>query len=231
MTYRHLFFDLDKTIAPSREPILPEMFDLLMSLPHDIVIVSGQWTNKIAWQSNELPTTRLGQNGNHAVTAEGTELWYTPLTDGERAAIMEHIEQLIDRLPEPPNREYTPIEDRGGQITFSPIGNTAPVELKRAYDPDASKRRALLEAVPFISEELVVKMGGSTSLDYIHKDRHKGANVKRLIAHNGWEAESCVYIGDGLYPGGNDESVIGVIDTIPVADHLETYRLLSEDFS
>ena len=231
MTYRHLFFDLDKTIAPSREPILPEMFDLLMSLPQDIVIVSGQRTDKIAWQSNELPATRLGQNGNHAMTADGTELWYTPLTESERAAIMEHIEQLIDRLPEPPNREYTPIEDRGAQITFSPVGNTAPVEVKRTYDPDTSKRLALLEAVPFISEELVVKIGGSTSLDYIHKDRHKGTNVRRLIDQNGWNAADCVYIGDGLYPGGNDESVIGVIDTIPVADHLETYRLLNEQFS
>ncbi len=74
-------------------------------------------------------------------------------------------------------------------------------------------------------------MGGSTSLDYIHKDRHKGTNVRRLIDQNGWNAADCVYIGDGLYPGGNDESVIDVIDTIPVADHLETYRLLSEEFS
>lgn len=230
MNYRHLFFDLDKTIAPSREPIRPEMYDLLATLTQDVVIVSGQRTDKIAWQSNELPATRLGQNGNHAVSIDGTELWYTPLTDEERAAIMEHIEQLINLLPEAPNSEYTPIEDRGAQITFSPIGNTAPVEEKRVYDPDTSKRLSLLAAAPFTAPNLVVKIGGSTSLDYIHQDRHKGSNVKRLIEQNDWDPDVCVYFGDGLYPGGNDESVIGVIDTIPVRDEQETYRILTKQF-
>ena len=206
------------------------MYELLTSLPHDIIIVSGQRTDKIAWQSNELPAIRLGQNGNHAVALDSTELWYTPLTESERAAIMDHIDQLIALLPEPPKPEYTPIEDRGGQITFSPIGNTAPVARKRTYDPDRSKRDALLAAAPFAVDGLTVKIGGSTSLDYIHKDRHKGTNVQRLLEHYGWDPHECVYIGDGLYPGGNDEAVIGIIDTIPVTDHLDTYRILQERF-
>ena len=42
MKYKHLFFDMDQTVAPSRQPILPEMYELLDSLPQDIVIVSGQ---------------------------------------------------------------------------------------------------------------------------------------------------------------------------------------------
>ena len=226
MPYKHLFFDLDKTIAPSREPILPEMYDLLTSLPQDIVIVSGQDTEKIFWQSNELPATRLGQNGNHAVSIEHEELWYTPLTEQERSEILEHIEKLSKLLDTTPNPEYVPIEDRGAQITFSPIGNAAPVELKRTYDPAAKKRQALLDAAPFESENLTIKIGGSTSFDYIHKDRHKGNNVKRLIKHNQWDAEACIYFGDGLHPGGNDEAVIGVIDTIAVEDHNDTFGKL-----
>ena len=31
-------------------------------------------------------------------------------------------------------------------------------------------------------------------------------------------AEECVYVGDALFAGGNDESVIGVVDTIAVED-------------
>lgn len=230
MTYTHLFFDLDQTIAPSREPILPEMYELLTSLPHDIIIVSGQRTDKIAWQSNQLPAVCLGQNGNHAVDSDGTLLWYTPLTDSERSTIMEHIEKLTALLPEPPCPEYAPIEDRGAQITFSPIGNTAPVELKRAYDPNRAKREALLAQVPLTDTSVTVKIGGSTSLDYIPTGRHKGTNVAKLITHYNWDARDCVYFGDGLYPGGNDEAVIGVIDTIPVADHHDTYQKIREMF-
>ncbi len=223
---KHLFFDLDKTIAPSREPILAHMYELVSSAPHDIIIVSGQETEKIAWQTNNLPAIRLGQNGNHAVDLTGELLWNIPLSEEHRKEILAHIEALRQHIHHPMRDEWTPIEDRGAQITFSPIGNTAPVEEKRVYDPDRKKRDALLAAVPFESEELVVKIGGSTSFDYIHKDRHKGTNVEKLITHKGWEKDACVYFGDGLFPGGNDESVIGVIDTIAVDDHHHTYELL-----
>lgn len=227
---KHLFFDLDKTIAPARQPILPEMHELLSALNHDIIIVSGQEVSKIQWQSNELPAIRLGQNGNHATEHDGTELWNIPLDDAHRAEILAHINQILEILDHDVNHEWNPIEDRGAQITFSPIGNTAPVDVKMVYDPDRKKRDALIERVPFVSDELIVKIGGSTSLDYIHKDRHKGTNVRKLIEHKGWNPDDCVYFGDGLFPGGNDEAVIGVIDTVSVEDHLDTYKKLKEYF-
>ncbi len=228
---KHLFFDLDKTVAPARQPILQHMYDLLSALPHDIIIVSGQEVQKIKWQTNDLPTIRLGQNGNHATEHDGTELWNIPLEQCHRDEILNHIKSLMSALDHDINHEWQPIEDRGAQITFSPIGNCAPVDIKLTYDPDRKKREALLAAIPFISNELIVKIGGSTSVDYIHKDRHKGTNVQKLIDQKGWLKEDCVYFGDGLYPGGNDEAVIGVIDTVPVEDHEHTYKLLSTHFN
>lgn len=228
--YRHLFFDMDQTVAPSRQPILPEMFKLLTSLPHDVVIVSGQDVEKIGWQSNNLPAYTLGQNGNHATDVENSELWNIPLDDAHRAEIMAHIEAITALLDHDLNHDWSPIEDRGAQITFSPVGNTAPVEHKMVYDPDRKKREYLMQQVPFESEELVVKIGGSTSLDYIHKDRHKGTNVQKLIDLKNWDKDDCVYFGDGLYPGGNDEAVIGVVETVAVEDHEDTYRKLLKMF-
>jgi HAD superfamily hydrolase (TIGR01484 family) len=226
MHYQHLFFDMDKTIAPSREPIRPEMYELLSNCSKDIIIVSGQLVEKIAWQSNELKATYLGQNGNHAVAEDGSPLWHTPMTEAETADVEAHIKTLIAALPEAPNEAYNPIERRGGQITFSPIGNTAPIELKRAYDPDRSKRLTLLAKHPFVSDNMMVCIGGTTSLDYIPKVRHKGTNVKKLIAKMGWSKDECIYFGDGLYPGGNDEFVIGVIETVLVKDEVDCFEKL-----
>jgi hypothetical protein len=226
--YKHLFFDMDQTVAPARQPILPEMYDLLHSLSHDIIIVSGQEVDKIGWQSNALPAYTLGQNGNHATDVSDEELWNIPLDDAHRAEILSHIEAITSILDHDLNHEWNPVEDRGAQITFSPIGNTAPVEHKQTYDPDRKKREALMAQVPFDSKELVVKIGGSTSLDYIHKDRHKGTNVQKLIDLKGWNPDDCIYYGDGLFPGGNDEAVIGVIETVLVADHNDTYKKLKE---
>jgi HAD superfamily hydrolase (TIGR01484 family) len=230
-TKKHLFFDMDMTVAPARQPITEQMYELLSSLEQDIIIVSGQLVDKIAWQSNDLPAIRLGQNGNHAVDLDGTELWHDTLTDSQKAEIMTHIGKLTALLEAEPNPDWTPIEDRGCQITFSPIGNTAPVEIKKAYDPDVSKRFALLKAVPFESEDLVVKIGGSTSFDYFVREKNKGTNVQRLIEQKGWNPDECVYYGDGLYPGGNDEAVIGVIDTIAVESDEDTYQKLSAEYA
>lgn len=219
---------MDKTIAPPRQPILADMFELLSSLKEDVVIVSGQEVDKIRWQSNNLVVTALGQNGNHAVTADGTELWNEKLSHEHRTEILDHISEVIEILEHDLNHDWNPIEDRGAQITFSPIGNTAPVDIKMAYDPDKTKRFSMLDKIPFASEDLIVKIGGSTSLDYIHKDKHKGNNVARYIELMDWDKEECIYFGDGLYPGGNDEAVIGVIDTVLVVDHHDCFNKLKE---
>lgn len=214
------------TIAPSRQPILPEMYELLSNAPCDVIIVSGSTVDQIKYQSNNLRSFKLGQNGNHAIDPEGVELWHSPLEQHHRDQILDHISEIMEILDHEVNHEWNPIEDRGAQITFSPIGNTAPVELKKTYDPDRQKRLKLIETIPFASEDLVVKIGGSTSLDYLHKDRHKGTNVAKLIELAGWDKDECIYYGDGLYPGGNDEAVIGVIETVLVEDHLDTYKKL-----
>ena len=227
MKYKHLFFDLDKTIAPSRQPILPEMYGLLDSLEQDIIIVSGQNRDKIQWQTNELSAIRLGQNGNEAHDVDGTLLWDEPLSENEKEEINNHIESIISKYDLKLNEDWNPIEDRGCQITFSPVGNTAPIELKQTYDPDAKKRLQMIAEVPLKSDNVVVKIGGTTSLDYIPKTRHKGTNVAKLIALKGWDKDDCVYYGDGLYPGGNDEAVIGVIETIPVENELDTFDKLN----
>ena len=222
---------MDKTIAPAREPMLSSMRELLLALPHDIIIVSGSTLEQIAFQTNKMPAYTLGIGGNHATDYTDTELWTNPpLTDDHKAEIHAHITAIKALVEHDINEDWKPIEDRGAQITFSPIGNVAPVELKHTYDPDRSKRLQWLEATPFESEDLIVKIGGSTSFDYLHKDRHKGANVARLIEHMGWDKDECVYYGDGLVPGGNDEVVIGVIDTVLVTDHLDTYGKLRERF-
>jgi HAD superfamily hydrolase (TIGR01484 family) len=229
MHYRHFFFDMDKTIAPARQPLRPHMRELLAQFPHTVTIVSGSTVPNIGFQTGNLQAFYLGVNGNHAHDRSGDTLWQNPpLTERHKEEIHTHIQAIIDVLEHELNHEWHPIEDRGAQITFSPLGNTAPPELKYAYDPDRQKRLRWLEEFPFTSDDIVVRIGGTTSIDYFHKDGHKGANVKRLIETMAWDPAACVYFGDGLCPGGNDETVIGVIDTILVQDEEDTYQKLTK---
>jgi hydroxymethylpyrimidine pyrophosphatase-like HAD family hydrolase len=107
MNYKHLFFDMDKTIAPAREPMLPEMYELLTTLPQDIIIVSGSLLSQIEFQSHKLPAYYLGVNGNHANNIANDELWnHPPLTDDHKRQIQDHIAKIINLLDHDLNHEW-----------------------------------------------------------------------------------------------------------------------------
>lgn len=222
-TYTHLFFDLDNTVTRSRSKIAPQMHELLRSLPQDIIIISGASVDQIRFQMDGMPCYLMGQNGNHAVFG-AEELWCDLLSSDEIAEIQAHIASL-PRTWDVPNEDDL-IENRGSQVSYSIYGHHAPVADKERFDPDQEKRRMLLSANPLVSETIEVKIAGTTCLDYFRKGRNKGYNVARLISHRRWNKDECLYFGDALYPGGNDETVIGVIETAQVTDPQHTYETL-----
>ena len=170
----------------------------------------------------------LGQNGNEAYAPTSELLWKELLSDEHTTLITEHIDELQTHTRFNVVNQNDLIEHRGSQISYSLIGHNEHIDNKKKFDPERTIRRELLQKVPLVSEHIEVKIGGTTCFDYFKKGRHKGYNVKRLIEHMKWNKDNCVYYGDALSPGGNDESVIGVIETIPVSDHRDTYRKLQE---
>jgi HAD superfamily hydrolase (TIGR01484 family) len=206
------------------------MEQLLRSLPVTYIIVSGSTNSQIRKQINDLPAFYLGQNGNHAIDAHHQDLWLHALTEREKQNIYEHISRVRPLITHAVPHESDLVEDRGSQISFSIYGHNAPVAAKRACDPNFSIRKSLLAAHPFSSDTVEVKMGGTTCLDYFKKGFHKGRNVHALIERMGWDPNACVYFGDALFPGGNDETVHGVISTVSVMDEEDTYQKLCAMF-
>jgi HAD superfamily hydrolase (TIGR01484 family) len=206
------------------------MHDLFSKLPHDIIIVSGAHIDQIHHQVRGLPLYRLGQNGNQAIDPAHTTLWEEVLTDAHTMRIREHIEALTRICTLSIENPDDLVEHRGAQISYSIIGHHEETAKKKACDPVQEIRRNLLTQVPFDSEDIEVKIGGTTCFDYFMKGRTKGFNIKKLIEYTGWNAHECIYFGDSLFPGGNDETVIGVIDTVAVRDHRHTYELLRDYF-
>jgi HAD superfamily hydrolase (TIGR01484 family) len=225
-TYTHLFFDLDDTLTPSRSLVEQDMKELLLRLPVDLVAVSGATKSQIATQLPDIPLFTLGQNGNHATHRDGTPIWEKRLSPQEKSAIYGHISQLITAADFPVRAVNDLIEDRLSQISYSTIGHHSPLTLKHAFDPNSSVRNRLLTQFPLLSSEVEVRIGGTTCFDYFKVGSHKGSNVREFIAHMGWKSDECVYFGDKLMPGGNDETVVGVIDTVAVTSSQDTYQKL-----
>ncbi len=216
---------MDGTVTRSRTPVTEEMRSILNDLAQDIIVISGQSSEAIQTQLAGVDCFVMGQNGNQVW--HGTDmLWNDLLTDQERTEIMRHIGSLPRTWDVPDQNDL--IEDRGCQITYSLYGMHAPVADKERFDPDQKKRRDLLAQYPLISDTVDVKIAGTTGLDYFKKGRNKGYNVARFIEHMHWNKDECLYFGDMLFPGGNDESVIGVIATQEVSSPEDTLAQLQE---
>lgn len=227
---KHLFFDMDDTVTQTRTPMEDDVYELYASLDYDLIIVSGGTVSQIQKQVRGLPFYTLGQNGNQAYDHTGVLLWNEKLTEAHTEDIFNHISALQKLFTVPVRDPEDIVEHRGSQISYSLIGHNEELQKKKACDPDQQIRKSLLTEVPLNHDEIEVKIGGTTCLDYFQKGKHKGYNITKLLRHTGWNPNSCLYFGDSLFPGGNDETVIGVIDTVPVENHRHTYDILRENF-
>ncbi len=238
-TLKHICFDLDKTLTASRSPMEPahqETFDRLCA-QKDVVVVTGGTLAQIREQITPRFDGRyiaLAQSGNQAVDANGEELWYEPLTDEQIRVIDASIETLKKHFDLRVRDEGDLVENRGALISYSVIGFHEAIDKKYAFDPGDARRSAALAALPEEVRKLrdagiEVVPAGTTTYSFYAYGKHKGHNVARLIEKKGWKEEECLYIGDALFPGGNDETVIGVIPTYAVQNPEETFRYIEEN--
>ena len=98
-------------------------------------------------------------------------------------------------------------ENRGAQITFSALGQDAPISEKQGWDPDHTKREAVVNSFLSRQSDYEVKIGGLTSIDITKKGIDKAYGVDQLCKHLSVNPKECVFVGDEFFEGGNDISV------------------------
>jgi len=235
---KHIFFDLDNTLTPSKSLILSEHAQILKKLCEriDVIVVSGHGATDI--RKHLTPALQglyhiLGQNGNRAETRDGRVLWNRSLSKDQKDAILTFISKARARLNLKVRDENDIIEDRDSQIAFSLIGHHEDHTKKDAFDPGGKKRIALLKDMAADVKVLEkagveVRIGGTTNLDIFEYGKNKGYNVPAFMEKMKWNKDDCLYVGDALFPGGNDETVVGKIPTHAVADYRETYIYIEQ---
>ena len=230
-------FDLDGTLAESKQPIGDDMAALLARLlaVADVCVISGgDWP-----QFEKQVVARLPRE------ADFTRLWIMPTTgtklyrfaegkwspvyadvfdEGEKKQILTSLDEAVKDEGLSQDRTWgEKIEDRGSQITFSGLGQDAPLDAKKAWDPDFTKRKALQASLRKMLPDLSINVGGSTSIDITRKGVDKAYGMHRLCEEAGITKEEILFFGDAIYPGGNDDPVRAAgIDAIKVRDVAET---------
>lgn len=218
-------FDLDGTLAESKQRLSAEMAErltlLLSKMP--VAIMSGAKFSQFEHQflsafENTHSFSRLYIFPTNAAQCylwvDGS--WHPQydhhFSDHERNHILEVLNASLKDvgLDTPPEQLWGErIEDRGAQISFSPLGQQAPVDAKEAWhEAHDSLRVKLEELLTSRLPEFSVAMGGITTIDITRKGINKSYGIHRLVELTHIPIADMLYVGDALEEGGNDAVVI-----------------------
>ncbi len=237
---RLIVFDLDGTLAESKSPIDAEMaklIDSLLSVVQIAVISGGAWPQFEKQLLDRLTHGDCMKNLSVLPTC-GTQfyryesgwerLYSEDFTVAEKAKIVASLQAMIAASDCKPGKVWGEvIEDRGSQITFSALGQQAPLAEKQTWDPQFTRRTKLQAVLHTLMPEFSVRLGGATSIDVTRQGIDKGYGIRKLRDILNVAIDEMIFVGDAIFPGGNDYPAkeAGAL-SIEVRDPHETKRVI-----
>ena len=235
-----IVFDLDGTLAQSKASLDAEMvklFSRLIDTVHVAIISGGDWPQFEKQVLSHLPTDKHLKHLSILPTC-GTKfyqykkgwkkLYSEDFTDDERTQIMDALNDAIKKSGTKVEKTWgEPIENRGSQITYSALGQQAPLDEKITWDPKFVKRKKIKAILDKTLPDFSVQMGGATSIDITKPGIDKAYGMNKLKQVLDIKISEMIFIGDALFKGGNDypASTTGA-DCIQVRDPDETKRVI-----
>src|ERR1035437_8899848 len=237
---RLIVFDLDGTLAESKASLDAEMatrLSALLGIVKVAVISGGDWPQFQKQVLSNLPHDEHLKNLSLLPTC-GTKfyqyagawrkLYSEDFSADEKGKITSSLKQAIGSSGFKVERVWgEQIEDRRSQITFSALGQQAPLGEKKKWDPVFTKRKKIKALLDKLIPEFSVRLGGTTSIDVTKPGIDKAYGIRKLRDTLGIAIQEMIFIGDALFPGGNDYPAeqAGVV-SIRVRDPNESKRVI-----
>jgi len=234
-------FDLDGTLAPSKSSIDVEMAKLLTELVSTVkvaIISGGRWEQFETQLLFNLPPDAAFRDlyllptcGTKFFRYDGSswiKLYSEDFTSEEKSKIIGSLNEALKIVGFKAEQQWGDlIEDRGSQVTFSALGQRAPIDEKDKWDPGLTKRTEIISVLEPILPNFSIRIGGATSIDITKPGIDKAYGIRKLRDIIGVPVEAMVYVGDALFKGGNDYPVKETgITTVQVREPGETKRVI-----
>lgn len=239
-----MLFDLDDTLAPHLQPVAPAMLQRLLQLVQlmPIAIVTGRDLSRIQTETlsalaSSPHASRVyifpsgSTQGYHCESGQWVRFYAAELSDSDKQTIRTAIEQAVvktgalEGLPVYGERYV----DKGSMLSFAMLGVPLPADVDRTWDPGNARRSALWRSIAQRLPEYDVLMGGVTAIDISRKGVNKSFSVHWLSTELGIPPKDMLFVGDGLFEGGNDAVVVPTgIATRPVTGPEETAGVIDE---
>ena len=186
-------FDLDGTLAPSKSSLDAEMAALLgrlLGIVKVAVISGGAWTQFEKQVLAFLPhderlksLSMLPTCGTKFYRFDGDwkKLYSEDFSADDKKKIISALDQAVDRSGFRAEKHWGDlIEDRDSQITFSALGQQAPLAEKVKWDPDFAKRQKIEAILEPMIPGFSIRLGGATSIDVTRPGIDKAYGIKKL---------------------------------------------------
>lgn len=246
MKYTTYIFDLDDTLAESKSAITSEMAEALCSLLKQakVSIITGGLLEQITKQvvshlpcSDNLHNLYLQPTSGSSLYTWDSESssWQEKYSNDLPEGSFERVQEVFEKIKEDyaeildiPTELHGPqLEDRGSQISFSALGQKAPSDLKKTWDPDRKKRLTVLDDIQKSLPDLEVRIGGTTTIDISQKGHDKAYGIEKFYKYTGENISGGLFTGDSIFPGGNDYAATKTsINTQKTSGPEETLRII-----
>jgi HAD superfamily hydrolase (TIGR01484 family) len=216
-----IVFDLDGTLAESKsalDAVMAARLHDLLGIVKVAVISGGNWPQFEKQLLSNLPQDQRLVNlsllptcGTKFFQFAGTwkKIYSEDFTVDEKEKIVNSLNKAIEVAGFTVDKVWGEvIEDRGSQITFSALGQQAPLVEKDKWDPDFAKRKKIKTILEASIPEFSVRLGGTTSIDVTQHGIDKAYGIRKLRDLLGISVKEMVFIGDALFAGGNDYPAI-----------------------
>jgi len=241
---RITIFDLDGTLAKSKSKLDKEMATLICELLRQgyVAVTSGCSFQQFETQFLSKLPKRANLRNLYLFPTCSASGYYYDIRRGRFSRaytnlISKHATERIVRSFEivfkeigyiRPEKMYGEIfENRGSQLTFSALGQKAPLRIKQKWDPNQKKRLRIRRHLKRHLPNFEITIGGTTSIDVTKKGVNKTLCVKKLKKRLNVEQKNMLYVGDALFRGGNDYVMKSTgIKCISVSDPEETKTLI-----
>ena len=239
MIKKLIVFDLDGTLAESKSLLdteMPTLLSVLLGIVKVAVISGGDWSQFEKQVLSNLPDDNLANlsllptcgTKFYQYAGDWKKVYSEDFTIEEKGKIIHSLKHSLDATGFKIEKVWgEEIEDRGSQITFSALGQQAPIEEKKKWDPGFTKRKKIKAFLDKLIPEFSVHLGGATSIDVTKLGIDKAYGIGKLRDMLGITIEEMLFVGDALFDGGNDYPVkeAGVV-SIQVRDPHESKRVI-----
>ncbi|MBI2063087.1 MAG: HAD-IIB family hydrolase [Candidatus Yanofskybacteria bacterium] len=215
-----VIFDLDGTLTESKSDMDSEMAELLEKLLDKklVAIIGGgkyemfqkQLLSKLNITGDKLinlflfPTTATSFYKYD--TGDWRQVYVLSFSEEEKKKIFDAFDKVFAELNYHPEDVYQKVvEDRGSEITFSALGQNAPLDIKKEWKEEQGELKLkIAEMLQSYLPDFEVRAAGYTSIDVTRKGIDKEYGIKQIKKHLGIEFGEMLFVGDALFPGGND---------------------------